>query len=37
MAAPNPAAAARLDEVAPADGRLIPKLGDLCFAFFDHD
>ena len=28
---------ARLDEVAPAGGRLIPKLGDLCFAFFDHD
>jgi hypothetical protein len=28
---------ARLDEVAPACGRLIPKLGDLCFAFFDHD
>src|SRR5207237_9973767 len=28
---------ARLDEVAPAGGRLIPNLGDLCFAFFDHD
>src|SRR5439155_14507802 len=28
---------ARLDEVSPAGGRLIPKLGDLWFAFFDHD
>src|SRR5215470_15072824 len=28
---------ARLDEVAPAGGRLIPKLGDRRFAFFDHD
>ena len=28
---------ARLDEVAPADGLLIPKLGDRCFTFLDHD